>query len=184
MFLIYTDNLINYSLGQSSSEFKIGCFEYFTRKVLRKHSDWSAWLWIAFWKVWFQRSVLGVHWNDWCWGWNSNTLATWCKELTHWKRPWCWERLRGGREGDDRGWDGWMASSTRWTWVWVDFGSWWWTGRPGVLQFIRSQRVGHNWATELNWTDFKVNIWFSHFSPVLLILYYIGSISLLRKAEI
>ena len=57
--------------------------------------------------------------------WNSNTLATSCKELTHWKRPWCWERLRAGGEGDDRGGDGWMASSTRWTWVWVDSGSWW-----------------------------------------------------------
>ena len=62
-----------------------------------------------------------------------NTLATWCKELTHWKRPWCWERLKAGGEGDDRGWDGWMASPTRWTWVWVKSGSWWWTGRPGVL---------------------------------------------------
>ena len=78
-------------------------------------------------------------------------LAIWCEELTHWKRPWCWERLRAGGEGDDRGWDGWMASSTRWTWVWVDSGSWWWTGRPGVLWFMGSQRVGHDWATELNW---------------------------------
>ena len=62
-----------------------------------------------------------------------NTLATWCEELTHWKRPWCWERLKAGGEGDDRGWDGWMASLIRWTWVWVNSGSWWWTGRPGVL---------------------------------------------------
>ena len=78
-------------------------------------------------------------------------LATSCKELTHWKRPWCWEGLGAG-EGDDRGWDGWMTSPTRWTWVWVNSGSWGWTGRPGVLQFMGSQRVGHNWATELNWT--------------------------------
>ena len=78
-------------------------------------------------------------------------LATWCEELTRWKRPWCWERLRAGREGDDRGWDGWMTSLTRWTWVWVDAGSWWWTRRPGVLRFMGSQRVGHNLATELNW---------------------------------
>ena len=56
-------------------------------------------------------------------------------------------------EGDDRGWDGSMASLTRWTWVWVNSGSWWWTGRPGVLRFMGSQRVGHNWATELSWTD-------------------------------
>ena len=61
--------------------------------------------------------------------------------------------IRGGGEGDDRGWGGWMASPTRWTWVWVNSGSWWWTGRPGVLQFMGSQRVGHNWATELNWTE-------------------------------
>ena len=82
-----------------------------------------------------------------------NTLASWCEELTHLKRPWCWERLKVGGEGDDRGWDGWMASPTRWTWVWVNSGSWWWTGKPGVLQFMGSQRVGHNWATELNWTE-------------------------------
>ena len=80
-----------------------------------------------------------------------DTLATWCEELTHWKRLWCWERLRAGGEGDDREWVGWMASPTQWTWVWVDSGSWWWTGRPGVLQFMVLQRVGHDWATELNW---------------------------------
>ena len=63
----------------------------------------------------------------------------------------CWERLRAGGEGEDRGWDGWMASPTQWIWVWVNSGSWWWTGRPGVLRFMGSQRVGHDWATELNW---------------------------------
>ena len=99
----------------------------------------------------WRRSVLGVHWRDWCWSWNSNTLATSCEELTHWKRPWCSEGLGAGGEGDDIGWDGWMASPTRWTWVWVSSGSWWWTGRPGVLRFTGSQRVGHDWATELNW---------------------------------
>ena len=76
---------------------------------------------------------------------------TWCKELTHLKRPWCWERLRAGGEEDDGGWDGLMASLTRWTRVWVDSGSWCWTGRPGVLWFMGSQRVRHDWATELNW---------------------------------
>ena len=89
-------------------------------------------------------------WKDWCWSWNSNTLATWCDELTHWRRPWCWERLKAGGEGDDRGWDGCMASPTRWTWVWVSSGTWWWTGRPGVLPSMGSQRVRHDWATELN----------------------------------
>ena len=94
-----------------------------------------------------RKSVMNIHWKNWCWRWNSNTLATWCKELTHWKRPWCWERLNTRGEGDDRGWDGWMASLTRWTWVWVNSGSWWWTGRPGMLRFMGSQRVGHR-ATE------------------------------------
>ena len=65
------------------------------------------------------------------------------------KRPWCWERLRAG-EGDDRGWDGWMASLTQRTWVWVGSGSWWWNGRPGMLRFMGSQGVGYDWATELN----------------------------------
>ena len=69
-----------------------------------------------------------------------------------WQRPWCWKGLGAG-EGDDRGWDGWMASATQWTWVWVNSGSWWWTGRPGMLWFMGSQRVRGNWATELNWTE-------------------------------
>ena len=71
----------------------------------------------------------------------------------HWKRPWCWDGLGAGGEEGDRGWDGWMASLTRWTWVWVNSRSWWWAGRPGVLRFMGSQRVGHDWATELNWTE-------------------------------
>ena len=79
-----------------------------------------------------------------------DALATWCEELTRLKRAWCWERLRAGGEGDARGWDGWMASPTRWTWVWVDSRRWWWTGSPGVLWFMGSQRVGHDWATELS----------------------------------
>ena len=77
-------------------------------------------------------------------------LATWCKELTYWKRPWCWERLKVGGEGEDRGWDGWMASLTQWTWVWVNAGSWWWGGKPGVLQSmaLQSQTQLSDW-TEL-----------------------------------
>ena len=98
------------------------------------------------------------YWKDWCWSWSwsSNTLATWSEELTHWKRPWCWERLKVEGEGDDKGWDGFMASPTWWTWVWASSGSWWWTGKPGVLQSMWSQTVGHDWATELNWlTDWS-----------------------------
>ena len=75
-------------------------------------------------------------------------LATWCEELTNLKRPWCWERLKAWKEGDDRGWDGWMASLTQWTWVWVNSRSWRWTGKPGVLQSMGSQRVGHDWVSE------------------------------------
>ena len=100
-----------------------------------------------------------IHWKDWCWSWNSSTLATWCKQLTHWKRLWFWERLKAGEEGDERGWDGWMVLPNRWTWVWVSSGSWWWTGKPGMLQSIRSQRVGHNWVTELNWPEDKMTIY-------------------------
>ena len=84
-------------------------------------------------------------------------MATSC-EVTHWKRPWCWEGFGAGGEGDDRGWDGWMASPTRWTWLWVNSGSWWWTGRPGVLWFMGLQRVGHDWVTELtDWLKILLN---------------------------
>ena len=97
-----------------------------------------------------RKSVLNIHWKDWCWSWNSNTLAIWCEEPTHWKRPWCWERLKAGGKGDKRGWDCWMASLTQWTWVWIGSGSWWWAGKPGVLQSMGSHRVRHSWTTELN----------------------------------
>ena len=98
-----------------------------------------------------RKSVLNIHWRDWCWSWNSNILAIWFEKLTHWKRSWCWEGLKAGGEGDDRGWDGWMASPTRWTWVWIGSGNWWCTGKPGTLQSLGSQRLRHSWATELNW---------------------------------
>ena len=91
------------------------------------------------------------------WCWSSNTLATSCEELTHWKRPWSWEGLGPGGEGGDRGWDGWMASPTQWIWVWVNSRSWWWTGKPGVLRFRGLQWVGHKWETELNWTELNAS---------------------------
>ena len=128
---------------------RIGAFELWCwRRLLRV--PWTA-------RRSNRPSDLSVHWQDWCWSWNSHTLATWCEELTHLKRPWCWERWKAGGEGDDRGWDGWMASPTRWTWVWVGSGSWWWTGMPGMLQSMGLQRTGHDWPTELNWTDSKYN---------------------------
>ena len=92
---------------------------------------------------------LNIHWMNWCWSWSSNTLPTGHEELTHLKRPWCWERLKAGGEGDNRGWDGWVASPTPWTWVWASSRSWRWTGKPGVLQSMESQS-----QTQLNdWTE-------------------------------
>ena len=84
--------------------------------------------------------------------WSSNTLAPWCKELTHWKRPWCWERLRAGGEGDNRRWDGWMASLTQWIWIWASSESWWWTGRPGLLQ-----SMGHKELDTTEWLPIQKN---------------------------
>ena len=122
------------------------------------------------------RSVLGVHWKDWCWSWNSSTLATWCEELTHWKRLWCWERLKAGGEEDDRGWDGWMASLTQWTWVWVNSRSWWWTGRPGMLWFMgRKELDVTGW---LNWTEVLIFLtvtmvaWIYTYIKIYQILYF------------
>ena len=86
----------------------------------------------------------------------AETPALWppeLEELTYLKRPWCWERLTVRGEGDDRGWDGWMASLTQWTWVWVSSRSWWWRGKPVVLQSMGSQSAGHDWVTELNWIE-------------------------------
>ena len=99
----------------------------------------------------WRSSTLGFLWKECCSSWNSSTLATSWEELTHWKNLWCWQGLGAGEEGADRGWDGWMASLTRWTWVWVNPGRWWWTGRPGFPRFMGSQRVAHDWVTELNW---------------------------------
>ena len=75
-----------------------------------------------------------------------------CEELTHWNRPWCWERLKAGGEGDAKGWDDWMASWTQWTWVWAGFQIWWWTEKAFLLQSL-GYRVGHDWVTELIWAD-------------------------------
>ena len=102
-------------------------------------------------------------------------LATYWEKPTPYKRFWCWERLKAGGKGDNRRWDSWMASPTRWTWVWASSGSWWWTGKPGVLQSMGLQRVRRDRATELNWTSkdqLKWPVskctcfwfsWFSHF---------------------
>ena len=105
----------------------------------------------------WRRSALGVLWKKWCWSWNSNTLATSCEELTHWERPWCWEGLGAGREGDNRGWDGWMASPTRWTWVSelrelvMDREAW----CAAIHEVAKSWTRLSDW-TELNWSRLHV----------------------------
>ena len=139
-----------------------GCESWTIKKAEHQRIDtFELWCWRRLlrvpWTAWrsnqsiLKKSVLIIHWKDWWWSQNSNTLATWCEELTHLKRPRCWERLKAGGEGDNRGWDGWMASLTWWTWVWVISRSWWWTGKPGVLQSrgLQSQTWLSNW-TELN----------------------------------
>ena len=153
-----------------------GCESWTVKKAEWRRIDaFELWCWRRLLRVpWTARrsnqSILKetspeFHWKDQCWSWNSSTLATWCEELTHWKRPWCWARLKAEGEGDNRGWDGWMASPTWWAWVWTSSEGWWKTGKPGVLQSMRSQRGRHNWATELNWTIWKT-VWelTSHFS--------------------
>ena len=137
-----------------------GCESWTIKKAeCRRIDAFELWCWRRLLRVpWTERrsnkSILKeIHPEcslEGCWSWNSNTLATWCEELTHLKRPWCWERLKARGEGDDRGWDGWMASPTQQTWIRVNSGSWWWTGMPGVLQSMGLQRVRHNWVTELN----------------------------------
>ena len=122
-----------------------GLSRVFSNTTVQKHqffsTQLSSWEMLGWMKHKLESRLLG------------ETSITSCEELTHWKRVWCWEGLRAGGEGDDRGWDSWMASPTRWTWGWMNSGSWWWTRRPGVLRFMRSQRVGHDWVTELNWTE-------------------------------
>ena len=113
----------------------------------------------------WSRSVLGVHWKDWCWSWNCNILATWCEKLAHLKRPWSWERLRAGREGDDRGWDGWMASPTQWTWVWVNLwvgdgqGSLACYGPWGRKESDMTEQLNLNWTEwSWSWTCFRISL--------------------------
>ena len=147
-----------------------GCESWTVKKAEHRRTDaFELWCWRRLLRVpWTARRsnvsilrklVLNIHWKDWCWICNSSILATWCEELTHWKRLWCWKGLGVGEEGDDRGWDGWM-------WVWVNSGRWWWTGRPDVLWFMGVQRVGHDWVTELNWTELNFPLTVVKFPPL------------------
>ena len=124
-----------------SSVVRYGCESWTVKKA-------ECWRIDAF-ELWCWRGLLRVPWTA------RRSNQSILKEISpdySWK-DWCWEGLGAGGEGDDRGWDGWMALLTRWTWVWVNSRSWWWTGRPGVLRLMRSQRVGHDWATDLIWSD-------------------------------
>ena len=94
-----------------------------------------------------------IHWKDCCSSWNFNTLATWCEDLTHWKRPRCWRRLKARGEGDNKGWDGWMASLTLWTWVWARSGSWWWTGKRGMFSPWGCKEL--DMTEQLNWAQYR-----------------------------
>ena len=98
----------------------------------------------------WRRSGLGFLWKEWCWSWNSNPLATSCDELTHWKRPCCWERLKAGVEGEDRGWDHWMASPTQWTWVWTNSRRWRGTSLACCSPWGRKES---DTTEQLNWTE-------------------------------
>ena len=156
--------LINNGASSQSLVFPVvmyGCESWTIKKSEHQRIDvFELWCWRRLLRVpwtarrsnqFIRKSVLNIHWKDWCWSWNSNTLATWCEELTHWISPWCWEKLKTGGEGNDRRWNNWMGSLTRWTWVWVSSGNWWWTGKPGMLQSMGLQRVRHDLVTELNW---------------------------------
>ena len=102
-----------------------------------------------------QEINMNIHWKNGCW--SSSILATWCEDLTHLKRPWCWERVKAEEVTEDVvvGWYHQLDGHE----VWANFGSWWWTGKPGVLQSMRLQRVGHNWVTEQQkWHSLYVHI--------------------------
>ena len=136
-----------------------GCENWTIKKVEHRRIDaFELWCWRSLLRIpWtarranqsiLRKSTLNIHWKDWCWSWNSNTLITLYKKLTHWERSWCWEKLKAGEEGDNRGRDGWMASPTQWTRVWASSRRWWWTGKTAMVKSMRSQRVRHSWVTE------------------------------------
>ena len=136
-----------------------GCESWTVKKAEHRRIDaFELWCWEDSWESlglqgdptspFWRRSALGFLWREWCWSWNSSTLATSCAELTHWKRLWCWEGLGAGGEGDDRGWDGWMASLTRWTWVCDGQGGLACCSSWGLKELDTTER--------LNWIELKI----------------------------
>ena len=132
--------------------------------TIKKAEHWridafKLWCWRRFLRVsWtarrsnqsiLKKSVLNIRWKDWCWSWSTDALTSVVKSWFIGKDPDAGQDW--GQEEKGMTEDGWMASWTQWTWVWVSSGSWWWTGKPSVLQPMGSQRVGHDWVTELNW---------------------------------
>ena len=161
-----------------------GCESWTVKKAECQRSDtFELWCWRRLLRVpWTARRSnqsilkeisLEYSLEDWYWSWYSNTWAIWYEKLTPWKRPWHWERLKAGWEGHSRRWDDWMASPNQWAWVWTSSKRWWWTGKPGILHSMSSQRVGHAWVTELNW-------YYSHYSNHL---FNIILVCLLSKAR-
>ena len=140
-----------------------GCESWTIKKVEHQRIDaFQLWCWRSLESPLGCKEIQPVHpKGDQSWVFTGRTDAEaetpilWPPDVKSWLiwKDSCWERLRAGGEMDDRGWDGCMASLTQWTWVWVDSGSWWWTGRPGMLQFMGSQRLGHDWVTEMNRTE-------------------------------
>ena len=122
-----------------------------------------------------RKSVLNIHWKDWCWSWSSNIWGTWCEELTHWKRLWCWKYWRqeekGLTEDEMVGWHHRLNGHE----FWVSSGSQWWTGKPGVLLFMGSQTVVHDWVTELNWRTLTFSKFILHSKTYISYIYNWGS---------
>ena len=141
-----------------------GCESWTINKAEHRRIDaFKLWCWTRLlrvsWTAWrSNQSILKeispeYSLEDWCWSRNSNTLATWCAEPIYLKRPWCWERLKAGREGDNRGWDGWMASLTWWTWVWVNLGVG--DGQGGLVCCSPWGRKESDTTEQMSWTELK-----------------------------
>ena len=136
-----------------------GCESWTIKKAEQWRTDaFELWYWIRLLRVLWQqgdqtsqswrKSTLNIHWKDWCWTETPILGPPDAKSQLIGKDPPCWGRLKTGGEGDNRGWDSWMASPTQWTWVWASSGSRWWTGKPGVLWSMGLQRVRHDWVTD------------------------------------